>query len=167
MVAKSMTTFAKDVWKGMSKGVDKGRKFVVDGNKLSNKSIKDVSVKYRERNKDAVDTIRKVRVAMNNNKDNVNLGKKYVSQTKANNSFGVHVGDFLGGTTRDTIKNYKAGETNVLKAFNEANKTNGKYDMKKVAGSYVAATSAGRVISGGGITKDRNGNSNLIGIPFI
>lgn len=131
MVAKSMTTFAKDVWKGMSKGVDKGRKFVENGNKVSSKSMKDVS------------------------------------KAKVNNSFGVHVGDFLGKTTRDTIKNYKAGETNVLKAFNEANKTNGKYDMKKVAGSYVAATSAGRVISGGGITKDRNGNSNLIGIPFI
>lgn len=131
MTAKSMTTFAKDVWKGMSKGVDKGRKFVVDGNKLSSKSIKDVS------------------------------------QTKANNSFGVHVGNFLGGTTRDTIKNYKDGEENVLKAFNQAHKTNDKYDMKKIAGSYVAATSAGRIVSGGGITRDRNGNSNLIGIPFI
>ena len=37
----------------------------------------------------------------------------------------------------------------------------------KIAGSYIGATAAARVVSGGGVLKDKNGNTNLIGIPFI
>jgi len=40
-------------------------------------------------------------------------------------------------------------------------------DWGKIAGSYIGVSAAGRVLSGGGIYKDRHGNTNLIGIPFI
>lgn len=41
------------------------------------------------------------------------------------------------------------------------------YDVVKIAGSYIGASAAGRVISGGGLTRDSKGNPNIIGIPFV
>ena len=43
----------------------------------------------------------------------------------------------------------------------------GQLNYGKIAGSYIGASAAMRVVSGGGVTKDKNGNSNLIGVPFI
>lgn len=37
----------------------------------------------------------------------------------------------------------------------------------KIAGSYIGASAAARVVTGGGLYKDKNGNSNIAGIPFI
>lgn len=37
----------------------------------------------------------------------------------------------------------------------------------KIAGSYLGAAAAGRVLTGGGVYKDGNGNTNLVGIPFV
>lgn len=37
----------------------------------------------------------------------------------------------------------------------------------KIAGSYLGVAAAGRVMSGGGVYKDGNGNTNLIGVPFV
>lgn len=42
-----------------------------------------------------------------------------------------------------------------------------KLNYGKIAGSYIGAGAALRVVSGGGIYKDQNGNANLIGIPFL
>lgn len=41
------------------------------------------------------------------------------------------------------------------------------WNVGKIAGSYLGAAAAGRVISGGGAYKDGRGNTNLIGIPFV
>lgn len=43
----------------------------------------------------------------------------------------------------------------------------GTLNYGKIAGSYIGASAAARVVSGGGVTKDKNGNTNLIGVPFI
>lgn len=43
----------------------------------------------------------------------------------------------------------------------------GSLQMGKIAGSYIGAASAYRVLSGGGIYRDANGNADLIGIPFV
>lgn len=37
----------------------------------------------------------------------------------------------------------------------------------KIAGSFIGAAAAGRIASGGGVYKDGNGNTNLIGVPFV
>lgn len=37
----------------------------------------------------------------------------------------------------------------------------------KIAGSYIGASAAARVVTGGGLTRDKNGNTNIIGVPFI
>ena len=40
-------------------------------------------------------------------------------------------------------------------------------DAKKIAGTYMGLSVAGRVVTGGGLYRDRNGNFNLPGVPFI
>ena len=42
-----------------------------------------------------------------------------------------------------------------------------KLNFKAIAGTYVGASLAGRVLTGGGIYRDRNGNPNVPGVPFI
>ena len=37
----------------------------------------------------------------------------------------------------------------------------------KIAGSFIGAAAVGRIASGGGVYKDGNGNTNLIGVPFV
>lgn len=37
----------------------------------------------------------------------------------------------------------------------------------KVAGAFVGASALGRLATGGGIYKDADGNTDIIGIPFI
>lgn len=47
------------------------------------------------------------------------------------------------------------------------NGANMKLNYGKIAGSYIGVSAGARVLSGGGLYKDRNGNDNLIGVPFI
>ena len=37
----------------------------------------------------------------------------------------------------------------------------------KMAGGYMGLSAGARVIGGGGLTRDRNGKSDLIGVPFV
>lgn len=79
-----------------------------------------------------------------------------VFSTLGNNFFGVpeaiyraSTGDglaALGKTFKDEAGNLKYG---------------------KIAGSYIGASAIGRVASGGGIYKDGEGRTNLIGVPFV
>lgn len=43
----------------------------------------------------------------------------------------------------------------------------GDLNWGKIAGSYIGASAAYRVASGGGLYRDKNGNNNLIGVPFV
>ena len=47
------------------------------------------------------------------------------------------------------------------------NGPNNTLNMTNVIGTAAAASVAGRVVSGGGITKDSNGNTNIVVLPFI
>ena len=42
-----------------------------------------------------------------------------------------------------------------------------KLNMGKIAGSYIGVAAAGRVLGGGGLYKDKNGNTDIIGVPFL
>lgn len=42
-----------------------------------------------------------------------------------------------------------------------------QYDMGKIAGTTFSVGVAGRIVTGGGLYKDKYGNTNLPGIPFI
>lgn len=119
---------------------------------------------------------------------------KYVDKATAKTSRAYKVGknttNFLAGGIRDTIgnmskveaggKGMKFGEAlatahkSVVKdAKGKAiiNKTTGKAEMKynagKIAGTFAGVSMAGRVVTGGGLYRDKNGNVNLPGIPFI
>jgi hypothetical protein len=37
----------------------------------------------------------------------------------------------------------------------------------RAAGTFMTASAGARIASGGGLYKDRYGNPNLIGVPFI
>ena len=54
-------------------------------------------------------------------------------------------------------------------ATNEAGETyvNRYWDARKIFGGMLGVSAAGRIASGGGIYKDSNGNTDIIGIPFI
>lgn len=41
------------------------------------------------------------------------------------------------------------------------------WNYGKIAGSYIGVSAAARVASGGGLYKDKNGNTNIAGVPFI
>lgn len=71
----------------------------------------------------------------------------------------------IGGSIRG-IK--EQGVRNAGEAIKQAHLgTDGKADYLSIAGSFIGASAAYRVASGGGLYKDKNGNANIIGVPFI
>ena len=151
-----LTSHARNVWKGMSEGVQRGRRFTAHGASASKKAFAQTTKSSQTSRLASIP-----RVSANAKMNNV---KKINNGMKANAA--QNIGDFLGGGTRETIKNMKNGDS-FGKAIKNAHTKNGKIDMKRVAGTYVAASATGRIVSGGGLTKDKNGNNNIIGIPFI
>ncbi len=88
-----------------------------------------------------------------------------------NNSLARQAGDFLGGGLRETYQGVRGG-AGVWDSFKAAHTTtdaagNTAIDMKRAAGTFMAVSTAGRIATGGGLYKDRYGNSNLPGIPFL
>lgn len=69
------------------------------------------------------------------------------------------------GTNEDTEKWWRIG----VKETDDAGKVTGRhyYDARKVFGGLIGASAGARLLSGGGIYKDRDGNTDLIGIPFV
>ena len=69
------------------------------------------------------------------------------------------------GTNEDAEKWWRIG----VKETDDAGKETGRhyYDARKVFGGFIGASAGARLLSGGGIYKDRDGNTDLIGIPFV
>lgn len=90
--------------------------------------------------------------------DGANKAINKVASTLGNNAFGVPEamyrmsknGGKIGKALNDTFRN-EAG--NLM--------------YGKIAGSYIGAAAAGRVLTGGGVYKDGQGRQNLIGVPFV
>ena len=77
-----------------------------------------------------------------------------------------YANDYFGGIG-DTYKSVKDGG-NFWDALESAHKNDdGSLRWGRIAGTYAAAAVGSRVISGGGLYKDRYGNSNIPGVPFI
>lgn len=104
-------------------------------------------------------------------------GKKAMQSSKAFKT-GANTTKFLAGGIKDSIKNSKGNKDGIKgvgnaikKAHSVTKKVNGKnvtsVSAKKVAGTTIGIGLAGRVVTGGGLYKDKNGNTNLPGIPFI
>lgn len=75
--------------------------------------------------------------------------------------------DFFTGGIRDSYNNVRSGQ-GIFEAINNAHRNeDGSLNMMRAAGTFMTASAAARVASGGGLYKDRYGNPNLIGVPFI
>lgn len=76
--------------------------------------------------------------------------------------------DTLFGGAIDSYNNMKNTDMGIFESINAAHRNDdGSLNIRRAAGSFVAASAAARVASGGGAYKDRYGNPNLIGVPFI
>ena len=109
-----------------------------------------------------------VKCAYNGTKRN---GSNKVINAIANNGFGgaEAVGRMLGGEGigNSLIKTFaKDFSEKTLEDGTTKLVANG-WDAGKIAGSYLGVAGAGRVLSGGGLYKDGNGNTNLVGVPFV
>ena len=89
----------------------------------------------------------------------------------ARNTFGTRLGDNLVGGYRDTVKGMKGKDfsiANVKTAASAAFKNqDGSTNIGRVAGAVVTAGVVGRVATGGGLYRDRNGSFNVPGVPLI
>lgn len=74
---------------------------------------------------------------------------------------------FFGGV-HGTYANMTRGNMGFMDAVKAAHKTtDNKTNWGAVAGSAMTAGAATRIAGGGGIYRDENGNTDLIGVPFI
>lgn len=75
--------------------------------------------------------------------------------------------NFLGGA--ELVGNVldNQGMKSIEKTFAKGGASENGWDMGKIAGSYLGVAAAGRVLTGGGVYKDGNGNTNLVGVPFV
>lgn len=95
------------------------------------------------------------------------------SKTIEKGSLAYKAGDFMGKGTRKSIENYSAAKlkygdkASLTKAIKDAHMVNGKIDGKAVAGTAIGASVVGRVATGGGLYRDKDGNVNIPGVPFI
>lgn len=66
-------------------------------------------------------------------------------------------------------ESFKAKETGAtaLQAIRQGHMVNGHYNAGRIAGTAATIGVAGRVVTGGGLYRDRYGNFNLPGVPFI
>lgn len=157
-MAVGMTDFARGVYKGLDNG-NTSRLTNVTARNITNSGV------MKGSSQDIINKTAKKVV-----KDSVNSG-----MGKAGTSF-INSAPLAG--IADSAKNYmhtpKSGR-NALDAIKKGHMTqktiNGvtqdSLSMKKVAGTAATIGVAGRVASGGGLYKDRYGNTNLPGIPFI
>lgn len=77
------------------------------------------------------------------------------------------VGGMMGKGLYGTYKNTKSGQDIWTAAKNAHTNKDNKLNYGAVAGSFIAAGAAYRVASGGGAYRDANGNTDVIGVPFI
>lgn len=69
--------------------------------------------------------------------------------------------ELFTGSKKLGVAAEKAGYTYINEAGKKA------YNPAKIAGGYMGASAGARVVTGGGLYKDRAGNTNIIGLPFI
>ena len=89
-----------------------------------------------------------------------------VGKAAAKSDIAFRIGDAVGGGFRDSYRSLKAGQ-NVSNALKAGFTKGGNVRMDRVAGAAIGASVAGRVVTGGGLYRDRYGRVNVPGVPFI
>lgn len=92
-------------------------------------------------------------------------GKTILHSNRAINSIPKQFDNFAGAGQYVGVGmktgNWKGAADEVFR------KQDGTLNGAKIAGSFIGASAAARVATGGGLTKDRHGNTNIIGVPFV
>ena len=93
---------------------------------------------------------------------------KVLHSNEAINKIGKNMGGGIEVGARMMGKGgYKKAE-GITDALSKTFKhKDGTLNYGKIAGSYIGLSAAARVATGGGLYKDRNGNTNIAGVPFI
>ena len=99
------------------------------------------------------------------------VSDKMIGNALAKNNMAFKIGDVIGGGVRDTIRSKKMGhdfKTALNAGFTKAGE-NGvrQLRMDRVAGAAFGVGVASRVVTGGGLYRDRYGRVNAPGVPFI
>ena len=144
-IAKKMLGFADDFMQGAAKGIGDAGAIKAGVTKL----------------------------ASNQTKNQLMYAKKGVIKSTVKNVPGIQnpnlankLGDAVWGGVRDSAAGLKSGQ-GISQALATGFKDGDKLRMDRVAGTFVGASAAARVATGGGLYKDRNGSTNIIGLPFI
>lgn len=169
---------ASDFYNGATKGAKKASWTV---NKVAKKN-------NMAKNLDVTKTINKSKKIVENTQKHHNIPNMKVKtsniprtplkkKVNMNPSAATKAGNWAGGGTRDSINIYKKmadEEKSMLGALKQGHKKvdakgnlTDNYDMGKIAGTTFSVGVAGRIATGGGLYKDKYGNTNLPGIPFI
>ena len=98
------------------------------------------------------------------------MTNRKMMQTSGAYRAGKAATSFLTTGGKGTMKAMKQGEgftKAVIKGH--SNMVNGKPQLsaKKVAGTALGVGLAGRAVTGGGLYRDRYGNTNIPGVPFF
>lgn len=82
--------------------------------------------------------------------------------------FGEQAKDTFFGGIKDSYDNIRTGQQGFFEAIGNAHMNDdGSLNARRIGGTFMTVSAAGRIASGGGLYKDRYGNPNLIGVPFI
>lgn len=100
---------------------------------------------------------------------------EYMSQknglTKLRSNKAINpIANFVMGEADTGIRgtlNAMAKGDGFMDAVKGAYKNGDNLNYKAMAGTYVGASIAGRVLTGGGLYRDSTGNVNIPGVPFI
>jgi len=108
--------------------------------------------------------------------EDIVAGKGILEGNKAiNNLFGgvEWIGRTLDNQGNSFARTFKKGSNEIIEQFGDnpevlAEQLNkADWDTGKIAGAYIGTAALGRIASGGGLYRDKAGNTNLIGVPFV
>lgn len=170
---KGLVNMASDFYNGAVKGTKKAS-FTVNRVASKNRMVQNLDVtKAIDKSKNIAAKNAEKGMRINNNIKRVPSKSKVVMEPTTS----AKVGNWAGGGTRDSIKAYKNmgdSDKSMIDAIKKGHKkvgADGKlledYDMGKIAGTTFSVGVAGRIATGGGLYRDRYGNVNLPGVPFI
>lgn len=184
-IAKKMLGYADEFLEGASKGIGDAGRIKNSVNRISSNMTKNqkkalkafgqskgkageaVAKSYQKIHQTSTLKNAQVRPSANFKKGMKSLGKTDRVAGIQNATLANKAGDFFAGGARDTVASMKNGKsfTEALTAAHTG--ADGKIRYDRVAGSFMTASAAARVATGGGLYKDRNGSTNIIGVPFI
>lgn len=94
-------------------------------------------------------------------------GHKLANKLSSNDAINPITNHGMMSGIPKTIYNMRVDKMDMFEAVKKAHMKDGKANYAAIAGSYMGVSVGARVLSGGGIHRDSDGRSNIIGLPFI